>query len=170
MVAKKKEPTFFQKCDVEINKCNDLINSLQKQKDLFLRIQKVLPDVTGNWRWGCINSRNELTSPRFYSEIVNKDFDDLSFGGRGCCNDGDGDPYYVRAIKVVEGVRVMGTSKTLFARENRNYSGYDPENKWEEAIRDANGEKGVSIVRKFLKENPYESVDDFWDDEDEDDD
>lgn len=144
------------------------MQNLEQQKDLLARIQRVLPDVRVSWDHGCSQRWIVLDKPIFTSEAVNKDFDEISFGGLGCCHERDGNPMLARAIKVVEGQRVRGTEKTCIGRYDDDHDGIDPERGWKERIRKTNGERAIPAVQKYLDDHPHvEKPDDDDDDDDE---
>lgn len=142
---------------------------MDEQLILFRKIQKVIPDVTGSWNHGCLSTRIILEKPIFWSDIVNKDYDELSFAALGCCHDGYDDPYFVRPIKIVEGQRVRANKKTCIARYGDFCEGYDPEPKWEENVLKNYGKEAVIVVQDFLDKHPY-VYHSSWDDDEDDDD
>lgn len=138
-------------------KCKERIKSLQQQLELYLKIKKIIPDVTATWKVGCLNPHNDYTQVTFYSESVNRDFDEISFGGRGCCWSDDSDnPYYARSIKVIDGVRIRGSKKTEIGSRSGYYSGIDPDIVWEKKILEVNSIKAIPMIEKELENNPYE--------------
>ena len=139
---------------------------MDEQLILFDKIKKIIPDVHGTWNHGCIGSREVIDSPIFSARSVGKNWDEISLGSLGCCGSDYDNPYFARAIKIVEGQRVRATHKVCIGRYDDWGDGYRPEKNWEKEIRSYFGDDAVPIIQEFLDKHPYIEPDE---DDDEDD-
>lgn len=139
---------------------------MDEQLILFEKIQKVIPDVNGTWNHGCVGSHEVIDSPIFSARSVAKNWDEISFGALGCCHEHYDNPYFARAIQIVEGQRIRATHKVCVARYDNWGDGYRPEKGWKKDIEKYFGAKAIPIVQEFLDKHPYEEPDEDDDNDD----
>lgn len=160
------DKTFADECLERIERYRKKIQILYEQILLYNKLVKEIPDVYGSWNHGCVSTYEILESPIFYSNMVNKNYDELSFGGAGCCHESWGNPYFVRPIKIVNEQRIRGTIKVCVARYNDYGDGYLAEDGWRREVGENYGIDAIQIVKNFLDNNPYKPYDDEEDDDD----
>ena len=119
--------TFGEKIKKKKKESLKIARMMDWQLAVYEKIKKVVPDVYGTWNHGCIGSREVISSPIFSARSVCKNWDEISLGSLGCCGSDYDNPYFARAIKIVEGQRVRATHKICIARYDNWGDGYRPE-------------------------------------------
>ncbi|MCP4762604.1 MAG: hypothetical protein GY870_12560 [archaeon] len=163
-MTKWKPKTFREKIIKKKEESFKIAKLMDEQLIIYDKIVKIIPDVSGTWNHGCIGNHEVFEKPIFSARSVGKNWDEISFGSLNCCGGDYDNPYFARAIKIVEGCRIRATHKVCIGRYDSWGDGYRPEKGWEEDIELYFGKKAIPIIQKFLDDNPFKPNDDEDDD------
>jgi len=141
----------------EKTKYDEMSKSMNEQLELAKKMILEIPDLTISWNYGCVSQNIIMNDPIFYAKSVNKNWDEISFGGAGCCHESSDNPYYARAIKICYGQRVRGSVKVCIGRTDDNAEGIRPsrDKPWQDKSRETFGERSLSLIEDFFNKHPY---------------